>query len=157
MILLASCMAGCLKKEEYPDEPVISLQSFTIVPDSAILVFNFTDGDGNFGLKETDFIDSADCPKNYNLYSEYFEKINGQWVWIELNPCTNPNAQPFYSRVPFAEPTGQFKSQKGEVRVVMDDYYLDSEYDTCKFEIHVVDLTQNKSNVITTQEFVKPE
>lgn len=156
-ILLIALLSGCLRKEQYPDEPRIAFDRFTVEQDSATLVFTFTDGDGNFGLTDTDFTDPTDCPKNYNLFCEYFEKINGEWVWIELNPCVNPNVQPFYSRVPFAEPSGQFKAQKGEVKIVMDDYYLDSEYDTCKFDIYVVDLTQNKSNVISTQEFVKPE
>ena len=157
LIVMSGLSFGCLKRVKYPDEPRIELSSFVIEPDSATLTFTFTDGDGNFGLNDTNYTDAADCPKNYNLFCEYFEKINGQWVWTELNPCTNPYAQPFYSRVPFAEPSGQFKAQKGEVKLVMDDYYLDSEYDTCKFEIYVVDLPQNKSNVISTQEFVKPQ
>lgn len=162
LIFILSAIAltffGCLKKEEYPNEPRIALESFVVVPDSAILTFTFTDGDGNFGLKETEYLDTLDCPKYFNLFCEYYEKENGQWVWTEQNPCTNPDSPTFYSRVPFAEPSGQFKAQKGEVRLVMDEYYLDdSDYDTCKFEIYVVDYTQNRSNVVITQEFVKPQ
>lgn len=156
VFLIAVALLGCLKRQEFPAEPTISLKSFDIAEDSANLFFTFTDGDGNFGLKDEDFPDTSFCPRNNNVYCEYFELQNGMWTFIDINPCENPNAVPFYYRVPFVAPTGQFKAQEGEVKITMYDWYLDSPFDTCKFEIRAVDYDQNLSNTIQTQVFVKP-
>ncbi len=45
-----------------------------------VLKFSFTDGDGDIGLAQGDTIP----PHDYNLYIDYFEKQNGEYVKIEF-------------------------------------------------------------------------
>ncbi|MEY3397519.1 MAG: hypothetical protein RL220_113 [Bacteroidota bacterium] len=151
IVTLAS-LSSCLKKEEYPPEPVITFNRLeTYQGDSARLILDFTDGDGNFGLSDADTLAPnfcGDCPYHMNLHIDYFELQNGQWV--EVIP-----ALPFDVRVPFLEPTGQDKSQKGKINVLMLDYYLTSSYDTCKFAVQAFDRALNASNVVETSVFLK--
>lgn len=156
--LLAFAFSSCLKGEEYPPEPVLRFKSIRTTPDSAILSFEFTDGDGNFGLRQEDTSGAFDdCVRRYNLFCEYYELRNGQWVHVEIDPCENPNSVPFYYRVPLVEPTGQFKAQKGEIRVVITPfYYLPGGFDTCRFEARVMDRAFTTSNTVRTALFTKP-
>ena len=155
---LSGLLAGCLKGEEYPPQPVLTFKSMITRPDSAIIVMEFTDGDGNFGLNQGDTAGSFDnCLRQYNLYCEYYELQSGEWVQFAIDPCADPEAVPFYYRVPFVEPTGQIKAQKGEVRIVITPfYYFPGEFDTCRFEVSAVDRGLNVSNTIRTRSFLKP-
>lgn len=148
---------GCVREETFPDEPVLRMKSLVTTSDSAIIVFEFTDGDGNFGLSQRDTTGIfGDCLRRYNVYCEYYELQNGDWVHFPIDPCINPNAVPFYYRVPFVEPTGQIKSQKGEIKIVITPfYYFPGPFDTCRFQIQAIDRNMNLSNVIVTPSFRK--
>ncbi len=145
---------GCLKRDEYPDEPSVTFKRLDIGQDnSAHLYLDFVDGDGNFGLQETDWDMSSDsCTLRYNLFIIKYELRNGEWVDVST-PCD------LYHRVPWAKPTGQIQTQKGEIKVnLYDNWYLvpQTVYDTIRFEIYLTDRTRNKSNVITTGIYLKP-
>ena len=157
-IVLTLTLFGCLKIENYPDEPVIAFESFTPNDSGALLTIQFTDGDGNFGLSQLDTTGIfGDCQWKYNLFCEYYEKQHGTWKHIALDPCLDVNIIPFYYRAPVAEPLGQAKAQKGNISLQMYPlYYLPTEFDTCKFEIRIADRDQNVSNRVFTQEFIKP-
>jgi hypothetical protein len=150
-------LESCLKQENFPDEPVLRFKSIETRPDSAVITLEFTDGDGNFGLEQGDTTGIfADCIGRYNLYCEYYEQQEGEWIHFPVNPCEDPNAVPFYYRVPYARPTGQIQSQKGEIRLVITPfYYFPGEYDTCRFEIRAADRDQNPSNTVITRFFLK--
>jgi hypothetical protein len=156
LLIFVFLMASCLKREEYSDVPSITYKSFTTSADSAVLLMDFVDGDGNFGITESDTSGIYDdCFQRYNLYSEYYELRNGVWTWVQLDPCIDQ--LPFYYQVPFAEPTGQFKTQKGQIEIVMKPtYYLTNAFDTCRFVIKIADRDRNFSNTVTTRTFVKP-
>jgi hypothetical protein len=149
---------ACLKGEEYPPEPSLIFKELRTTGDSAIVRFDFTDGDGNFGLNQEDTSGVFDdCLRRYNMYLEYYEWRDGQWVQVPIDPCVNPDAVPFYYRIPFVEPTGQIKSQKGEIRIVITPfYYLPGVHDSCRFEAHIVDRAFNESQVVRTSVFRKP-
>jgi len=151
-------LAGCIRQETFPPEPVIRFKSIRTTPDSAVITMTFTDGDGDFGLRQSDTTGIfADCLRRYNLYFEYYELQNGEWVHFPIDPCADPNAVPFYYRVPWAEPSGQIKSQDGEITIVMTPFYfLPGPFDTCRFEIRAIDRSQKLSNVIRTSAFTKP-
>ncbi|MFN0032029.1 MAG: hypothetical protein ACKVOR_07715 [Flavobacteriales bacterium] len=159
LMALAIVYTGCDPQAEFPDEPAITLRSFTTEGNNATLVLGFTDGDGNFGLDDSTWAGSNyDCELTHNLYCEYYELQNGQWVFINLSDCP-PNDTtnvPFYYRVPIAEPTGQNKTQQGEISIDMYGYFRLSAFDTCRFEIRIVDRDLNTSNVIQTQPLLKP-
>ncbi|MBL7942656.1 MAG: hypothetical protein JNM00_07810 [Flavobacteriales bacterium] len=156
-MLPAIGLCACLEQENFPDEPVLEFSQFiTSGDDSARMVINFTDGDGNFGLNPSDTtgefcIDG--CIRYWNLYLEYYELQNGTWTHIPLDPW---NQIPFYYRVPFIAPTGQNKSQEGTMSIAMPFYYLLSEFDTARFQISAVDRDFNESNVVVSSTFVKP-
>lgn len=74
-------VSSCFKNQEYPVEPMISDPSFTLLGDSAILNFSFTDGDGDIGLDPGDTLSpyEPDSFYYYNLYIDYYEKRCG-WL-----------------------------------------------------------------------------
>lgn len=151
--------AGCLKQTDFPDEPEIVFNDFIQYPDSAILVIDFTDGDGNFGLEQSDTTGSycpIECEFYWNFFCEYYEKENGEWVHQYID-WTNPENLPFYYRVPRIAPSGQNPALEGEIRVTMKPfYYLLTDNDTARFEVRIADRSLNVSNTITTPEFIKP-
>lgn len=162
ILLFCLCIftLGCMDLETFPDEPQIIFKSFSKNLDGtgAQLIFSFTDGDGNFGLEQADTSGVfADCTTRYNVFCDYYEKQNGTWVKVSLDPCLDPNIIPFYYRAPVAVPEGQHKVQKGTITLDINPvYYLPSNFDTCKFKLHVIDRSLNQSNEIETNEFYKP-
>ena len=54
ILFLYILFSGCLKSEEFPPEPTLTFTSLSIRPDSALVEFAFSDGDGNFGLSGSD-------------------------------------------------------------------------------------------------------
>lgn len=160
LLILLVILAGCLKKKELPAEPKIVSYRFEIAPDSAVLYLDFTDGDGNFGLEDGDTSGIfAECIyRDYNLYAEYFEMRNGIWVYEPIDPCDGPfpdPSAPFYYKIPWVKPTGQNQTQEGRITIDMNDWYLDSQYDTIKFEVKMVDRLLNESNTITVGPYIK--
>jgi len=151
---------GCLNLESFPNEPQIAFKSFSINADGsgAKLQISFTDGDGDFGLNQEDTAGVfADCTNRYNVFCDYYEKQNGNWLKINLDPCLDPNIIPFYYRAPVAVPEGQYKAQKGIITLdIKPIYYLPGNFDTCKFKVHVIDRALNQSNEIETTSFFKP-
>lgn len=151
-------LLSCLKNESFPDTPVISMRAQEFIGDSAYFAIDFTDGDGDFGLNDGEFEgDDYDCAKYYNIFMKYYELDNGVWELYELDPCVDPDYVPYYFRAPYAEPTGQNKTQKGFVEVEIGNWAINTGKDTCRFEIYLVDRAQNKSNVIYSTTLVKPD
>lgn len=157
--LVIFTLTSCLEVETYPKEPSLSGASIVIQGDSAMLFADFIDGDGNFGLNESDTGGVfSDCLHQYNFFADYQEKHNGVWITMSEDPCLNPNAIPFYYRAPWVQPPGQNKTQKGKVSIVLyPAYYLLSIYDTCRFKVRVCDRDFNFSNEVYTNEFIKPQ
>jgi len=157
-IFLALLVSSCLKVETYPDEPAIQAVRMTVSSDSAFLQVDFIDGDGNVGLgqEDTSGVFGA-CDTRYNLFCVYEELRNGIWMEISEDPCLNPNAVPFYYRVPWASPPGQNKTQKGTINVQMyPGYYLASGFDTCRFAVRICDRDLNFSNTVYSPVYLKP-
>ncbi|MEN9943471.1 MAG: hypothetical protein RLZZ91_1472 [Bacteroidota bacterium] len=157
-IFLALVVTSCLKVETYPDEPSVEAVRMTVSSDSAFLEVDFIDGDGNVGLgqEDTSGVFGA-CDTRYNLFCVYEELRNGTWMQISEDPCVNPNAVPFYYRVPWASPPGQNKTQKGTIMVQMyPGYYLASGFDTCRFAVRICDRDLNYSNTVYSPVYIKP-
>ncbi|HET6243314.1 MAG: hypothetical protein H0V01_01990 [Bacteroidetes bacterium] len=152
LLLLVISLTGCMKKVDYPNEPIVKFKEFVrFNNDSAWFVFSFTDGDGDIGLKSSD-IDKPfhiEGEHYYNFYMDYYEKQNGEFVKITL-------AIPFSYRIPYITPEGKNKSLQGEILVRIPFEYMDSSspYDTIKYAAFIYDRTLNKSNTIETPEIV---
>jgi hypothetical protein len=150
---------GCLERENFPDEPRLLSGRLDVEGTAGTMVLGFTDGDGNFGLEEGDTTGSFEpCIRRWNLFAEYYEKQNGQWVWIPIDPCDGPDPDSdvaFYYVVPWAKPTGQDQTQEGEIRIDMPLWNLPSEFDTVMFKVKIVDRDLNESNVVEVGPYVK--
>ena len=75
--LLITVMSSCFKKETYPIEPIISYDSFSVSEGKANLTFNFTDGDGDIGLADSDTISPFDIDSefHYNFHQNFLLKF----------------------------------------------------------------------------------
>jgi hypothetical protein len=159
LIIVIVLSNSCLKKKELPDEPKLNSYSFDIGANGATLRINFTDGDGNFGLRDADTTGVFEsCLRRWNLYAEYYELRNGVWTQEVIDGCDDlPNDPdvPFYYAVPWAKPTGQDQTQDGVLKIDMSSWYLDSPYDTIKFIVHVVDRDMHESNYIEVGPYIK--
>ncbi len=161
-LLFTLLITSCLKKVEYPPVPAIQFESFEITSNGAStqadLTISFTDGDGDIGLKQEDttgIFCSDTCLYHYNLFCEYYEKLNGEWIHYPID--WQNGATPFYYRLPDITPTGQNPSLAGKIIINMPTYYLlTTPGDTCRFEVKIVDRALNESNTVTTTEFTKP-
>ncbi len=150
---------GCLKADEYPKEPRITFKRMEIDSQNrATLYLDFTDGDGNFGLEPGENTQLPDsCVKRYNLFIDPFEMQHGAWVNVTDDPCISSSNIPLYYSVPWAKPSGQIPSQKGEIKIELSDgWYKVNQYDTLRFEIYILDRDFQKSNVLTTPIYLKP-
>jgi hypothetical protein len=158
-VFLSGGLSACLNVTTFPDEPSLSFVSLSTYPDSAVLRLNFTDGNGDFGIENEEVEDTSstfnDCPNGFNLRLEYYERRNGVWVNVPRNPCAGEVG--FYYTVPWVQPTGQNKTQQGEIKVLLSPaYYLLSAFDTCRFEARIYDRAFNASANVVTTTFVKP-
>ena len=104
--------SACLKKEEYPIEPIISFKEMKINPHvnsiggTVYLTISFTDGDGDIGLEVSDSIP----PYDYNLFVKLFGKKNGIYEEI-IFPDSTLN---FNARIPVLNANGSNKTLKGD-------------------------------------------
>ncbi len=156
-LILGGIVFSCDRSDGFPDEPVITNLEFDTEVRS--MVIEFTDGDGDFGIDadDTDFPQFLDPdstilnPYYYNLWIDYFEKQEGEWVLIEPKNSFN-------FRVPVLTPTGQNKQL--EV-VITNDLSADIPYplaesDTIKFVVTLVDRSKNESIPEETLELYVP-
>ncbi len=158
--MLSAAVVSCLKDKQLPDEPRITASRLEIGAAGAKMFIGFTDGDGNFGLEEADTTGVfAECIRSWNLYAEYYELQNGIWTKIEIDPCDGPfpdNDVAFYYVIPWAKPTGQDQTQEGEIELDMGIWYLESEFDTVRYEVKIVDRSMNESNTVVLEPVIKP-
>lgn len=154
-ILLVAVLPGCLKQGEFPDEPYLEYLSFTNDPEEPIMKFKFTDGDGNVGLANRDTMPPFQPSINpvnlyhWNFWINYYEKINGEWVQIELDPSA------IYTRIPRLDPEGQNKALEGEVVIDMEGWFpLNPAADTVRYGAILLDRDLNKSNEAFSEEII---
>jgi len=150
-------MAGCEPPVSLPPEPRLTEVELTTEGDIGQLSIGFEDGDGNFGLDQTDTTDAfcPTCPFHHNVFCRYEELRDGQWTPILLDPAIGQ--VPFFYRAPRIEPTGQNKALRGTITVELAPrFYLTSAWDTVRFAVHIVDRDLQSSDTLRTGFAVKP-
>jgi hypothetical protein len=158
LALLSTAIIGiqsCSKHEVYPIEPVITFGSFTkmannyTVDEKGILNIAFTDGDGDIGLETWDTLSPYNyaSPYYYNIYIDYYEKINGVFEKVTL-PLTN-NA-----RIPYVSADLADRGIKGNIEVELYINNMLSSNDTIQFEVYIYDRALHKSNSVKTPEII---
>jgi len=145
-------LPSCIKQEHFSDIPEITYRDFIRVYDTGqyaiqgYLSFNFQDGDGDIGLNPKDTFPPYERGGDYyyNLVINYFEKQQGIWVEIVLDP-------PYSVRIPVLNPDDPGKAIKG---FIVDTLELNPSpiYDTIKFEFFIYDRALNQSNILATPE-----
>jgi len=154
-----SFLASCLKPKVFPNEPAIEFISFEAQGDSGIIVFSFTDGDGDIGLEQEQLEPPFDTSSYYyyNLYINYFEMMNGSWVRGTSDPLGNnfPTADSitFSYRLENITPIGQNKALRGEIEIIMEPFFYNSSSnhnDSILYKIMLIDRNLNRSNLLET-------
>ena len=155
LILFALAFVGCEKEDKEPAPPVLTFVSAGVSADNthSVVNFEFFDNDGDLGLRQ----DETTGEQQYNLFVEYYEKLNGLWELkspiVTYNSGTNSyDTTVFHLRVPFIENEAG-KSLKGETNVLLL-YNPFSVADTFRYEIMLRDRALHSSNVITTSEII---
>ena len=166
IVSLLVLMGSCRESVQFPIIPAIEYKDFVIFPDSAHVVMDITDGDGNFGLNPEDtlgnFEYSIDPFNKYHfcIFLEPYVLVNNQWELIDFTPSpANPNALPFFYRTKERlDRTGTDKNLEAEIKVLLFPWpptELNSG-DTIRFEAHVADRDLNESNRIETPAYIIP-
>lgn len=147
--IVVPILAGCLKKEEYPSEPVIELEGFSTFKNAqgkdsaAVISLSYTDNEGDIGLSQADTVAPFTGQYYYNCYLEYYELQNGVWVKPAL-------VVPFYYRIPPLLDGGS-QPVKGTVEIRLSaPFFSPSAYDTIKFSAQLADRALHLSNVVET-------
>jgi hypothetical protein len=143
-------LTSCMEKEVYPVVPEIAFQSFIMQYDTGMyakrgfLTISFKDGDGDIGLLASQVWPPFDTGSiyYYNYIIDYYEKQNGTYVKVDLNP-------PYNARIPYLTPNDPNKAIKG---IIVDTLILNPfpVYDTVKFKFFIYDRALHQSNVDST-------
>lgn len=147
-VVMMFLACSCHEWETYSEIPHIEFLEYQLlidadsVPQKGVIVFSFTDGDGDIGLKENE----TEPPYDYNLFIEYLELHDGEWKHHvnEMGDTVN-----FNSRIPVITPAGDDKNILGTIydTVSLNKY---SPVDTFKYIIYIKDRALNVSNSIET-------
>jgi len=152
---------SCVKKENYPDYPVITYNSFTPFcsggkTDSAYLRINFTDGNGQIGYPANQ---SGVIPDFYIV--PLVDSANGYFTPIIFpSPYTsNDTIISFSYQIPNITPAGSDKELNGIIQINLENAIQEissippvtnHNFNVLRFQVWIYDLQGNKSNVITT-------
>lgn len=151
VILLAVFFCSCKQSARFSIIPKIEFVDLEKIAnnynydDKANLTFYFQDGDGDIGL-EGNISPSDTLPEQkYNLFINYYEKQNGQFVKID---SINNNA-----RIPYLS-NNVPESIEGEItyEIYINNYL--SPYDTVYFDFYIVDRALHRSNTVRTPEII---
>lgn len=152
LAILLLFSVGCEKEENYSDIPEITYLSskVEIGKDSnqndiwkCTIKFEFKDGDGDVGVDPSD-------KSLKNCFFTQFDKIDD--VFVKVVP-PNPEANLYYS-IPYVEPTGSTKQQKGTISVEIDLLINIQKADTVKYRFYIKDKALHTSDTIETKEIV---
>lgn len=157
MVALFLVNSGCETPVSLPPEPHLTSIELLTNGESGTLIIGFEDGDGNFGLEQSDTtgVFCPSCPNHHNVFCNYQEWRNGEWTLVELDP--ELGQVPFFYRAPLIAPTGQNKAQRGTITVDLEPrYYLSSAWDTLRFSVFIVDRDLQSSDTLITASVTKP-
>ena len=157
LLLSLLLLAGCGRQEKFPVEPAITFVSLekidegTGIDNKATLTLHFQDGDGDLGLNTEDIDSPFDTASvyYYNLFIDYYKKIDGQFQKIEFESVTFNQRFPRLSNdVP--------ESIEGDLYVDLpiNSFDLSTQYDTIRFSCYIVDRALHVSNTVETTPLV---
>ncbi|MBC8320485.1 MAG: hypothetical protein H8E34_07175 [Bacteroidetes bacterium] len=168
LLIIGTVVLSCRKFEEFPDIPAITYDNFVVlmnqqtgITERGVLVFSYTDGDGDLGLSSSDTLPPFDKESEYyyNLIIKYFEKQHGVFAEVPLLSWNSDSSYydtlTFNSRFPVLTPESGNLAIKGVFQDTLFIYNPLSEFDTIKFKALIIDRALNKSNEIETAEIIR--
>jgi hypothetical protein len=151
-------LPSCFDNPNYPDEPVLTYKEFVIEGDSADLSFEFTDGNGDIGLGESEL----SPPYNqgsyyyYNLYVQYYEK-DGALGWVPGLDANGDSIIFKYRLKPILE-GGKEKALKGTISVSIEPIFYNPtspNSDTIRYRMQLIDKALNRSDWIVSDPIIR--
>ncbi|HPF00599.1 MAG TPA: hypothetical protein PKY63_08040 [Bacteroidales bacterium] len=149
--ILGIAFFGCIEQREYPIEPAITFKSFATMKSVAghdsigYLTIEFTDGDGDVGLAQSDTLPPYNPGSNfyYNFFITFFQKTGNDFQEITT---------PYNSRIPDVNPEHIDKDLVGDISIEIDLNILSLILvsDTIKMKAYMLDRALNESNMIET-------
>ncbi len=162
-IIIVLLISSCKKNpDSYPIEPSIEYKEFLATNKyEAVLTLNFTDGDGDIGLKNSDTVGLFDksSPYYYNLYIKtYYKSSNGNFKdTLIYDVITNKiDTGLIRQRIQFVEKTTKDDFLKGQFIINLNGYRQSLAHKIIKYKIYFYDRALHKSNVIETPELFVP-
>jgi hypothetical protein len=153
ILIFGGVFISCQKKEVYPVIPEIQFESLlkiynpnTLVYEKGVLKISFKDGDGDIGLTESDVLP----PYDYNLFISYYELQYGDTTRVII-----VDSNEFNARIPVLTPESVNKSIKGDIEDTLFIYNYQSQFDTIRFDVYLVDRALHKSNMVSTGWFIR--
>ncbi len=163
IMFLLIALGSCKKRESFSEIPALEYQSFIAlynsnleVYDRGVITVNYTDGDGDIGLAQGDTFApyNPDSRYYYNFIITYFEMQNGVVTEVPLlsyNPSTQDyDTVSLSARIPMLTPEGRTKAIKGTIQDTIFIYNFNSDYDTVRFSVVLVDRALHESNEVYT-------
>ena len=136
---------ACVKPKTKDPKPVIGFVDVTNLGkvssvtggtrDTAVVVISYEDGDGDI------FVDNSENDPNLVLTSLYYNADSSKF--LVAIPESKKIKQP---------DNGYYKGKsiKGEIFLPLSQYRISDDIKIIKFEIFMVDMKKNKSNVVTS-------
>jgi|GEM_PF-4544416 len=166
LILVLVLASSCQKTPIYPDYPIITFKSFTSYgPDSAHIVLNFTDGNGQIGNGTNN-----DLTGPPTIFYQWMMDTNNSGHFIPYYSIVGKNDTNWAIQnydIPSLTPTGKDKGISGLIQVKLGEsplvppptnawYRPFMKGYTIEFRIWVIDRNGIKSNIVTTTPFTVP-
>ncbi len=138
---------SCKEIVKYSEEPQINFKSFYATDSVDILgneikfvklTFSIIDGDGDFGLTESDTLPPYDSLFRHNFFSTLYGKVNDSYEEVDILLGSY--------RIPWAEVIDG-KAYKADVDIDFEYFTNLLPYDTLKYEFYVVDKALHESNI----------
>lgn len=164
-------LSDCRKiTDTYSTTPVITFNNYTVNytvdstgnPDyKIILTISFTDGDGDIGLTQSDTTGNfaSDKPYYYNLFVNYYEKVNGTFIRMYNAypfPSNGTDTIKYDGRIPNITPTGRNKAIHGDIEYTIDLGSGSKTGNNIKFDFVLYDRALHRSNLIESPEIALP-
>ncbi len=158
LVLVGITLNSCFKKEEYPLVPAVSFSDFIIFGDndSAQILIDFTDGDGDIGMLDSDTLPPFNFDGNhyYNLFLHYYEK-DDEKGWVKGKDFDG-NPIIFNFRLHPVLPYSQSKGIQGTIKYNFSLFYntASDQSDTIMYKFQIMDRGLNFSNLSETDEII---
>jgi hypothetical protein len=153
LVLLFSCRTDAPLFSDIPNLTLAKVEQFQRdgKDSSVVITLNYTDGDGDIGLEETDTFPPFNFGSDYfhNLLVSVYRIENGIKIPITI-PATTDTLN-FNDRIKNLTPTGKIKTISGQIRINLNAKpYPGILPDSMSYKVQIIDRKLNKSNTVET-------